>query len=106
MSSLILLLLYHITVTGRMKSNVMTVLQPDLDFRTFTWCVRPLHMHSRIIMSHNVVTEIKQKLTHSKIGKHLASHRDQTPKSTVCTSIVPQTQEPSPSLCQNAISIW
>jgi hypothetical protein len=67
--SVILLLLCQLTVTCRIKSNVMAVLQPDLDFRTFTWSVRPLHMHRRIIMSHNMVTEIKQKVTRRKIGK-------------------------------------
>jgi hypothetical protein len=105
-SSLILLFLFHLIVTCRIKSNVMAVLQPYLDFRTFTWCVRPLHMHRRIIMSQNLVTDIKQKLTRSPIGKQLAFHHDQTSKSTVCTSIVPQTQEPSPSLRRNPISIW
>jgi len=60
----------------------MAVLQPTLDFITFTLCVRLLHMHSRIIMSHNLVTEIKPKLTRSKMGKQLAFHRDLTSKST------------------------
>jgi len=104
-SSLILLLLCHLTVSCRIKSNVMAVLQPDLDFRTFTWCVRPLHMHRWIIMSHNLVTEIKEKLTRSKIGKQLAFHHDQTSKGAVCTAILPQTQEPSPYLRRNPISI-
>jgi len=31
-----------------------------MDSRTFTWCVRPLHMHRWIIMSHNFVTVIKK----------------------------------------------
>jgi hypothetical protein len=57
-------------------------------------------------MSHNLFTEIKPKLTPSKIGKQLAFHRDQMSKSTVCTSILPLTLEPSPSLCRNPISIW
>jgi len=102
----ILPFLCHLTVTCRIKLNVMTVLQPDLGFRTFTRCVRTLHMHRRIIMSHNLVAEFQQKQTHSKIGKQLAFHSEQTSKITVCTSIVPQTQEPSPSLRQNPISIW
>jgi len=84
----------------------MGILQPDLDFRTFTWCVRPLHMHRQIIMSHNLVTEIMPKLTRSKIGIQLAFHRDQTSKSTFCTTILPQTLEPLPSLRWNPISIW
>jgi hypothetical protein len=84
----------------------MTVLQSDLDSRTFTWCARPLHMHRRILMSHNLVTEIKQKLTRSKIGKQLAIHCDQTSKITDCTSNLLQMQEPSPSFLWNPISIW
>jgi len=59
-SSLILLLMCHKPVTCRKKPNVLAVLQPDLDSGTFTWCVRPLHMHRRIIMSHNLVSEIKK----------------------------------------------
>jgi hypothetical protein len=57
-------------------------------------------------MSHNLVTEIKPKLTHSKIGKQLAFHRDQISKITVCATILPQMLEPSPSLRWNPISIW
>jgi len=104
--SLILIVLCHLIVTCRMKLNVMAVIQPDLDFRTFTSCVPPLHMHRQIIMPHNLVTQIMPKLTRSKIGKQLAFHRDQTSKGTVCTYILPQTLEPSPSLCLNPISIW
>jgi len=105
-SSLILLWLCHFTVTCRKKRNVLAVLQCDLDSRNFTWCIEPSHMCRRIIMSHNLVTEIKKKLIHSKIGKQLAFHCNQTSKITVCISIHPQTQEPSPSLCRNPISIW
>jgi hypothetical protein len=57
-------------------------------------------------MSYNLVAEIKQKLTHSNIGKQLAFHRDQTSKMTVRTFIFPQTQEVSPSLHRDPISIW
>ena len=105
-SSQILLLLCYSTVTYRIKSNMMAVLQPDVDFRTFTWCVWPLYMQRPIIMCHNSVPEIKQKLTGSKIGKQLAFHREQTSKSTVYISVLPQTQEPPPSLRRNPISIW
>jgi len=50
-SSLIYLFLCHLTVTCTQKSNVLAVLQPDLDSTTFGLCVWPLHMHNRIIMS-------------------------------------------------------
>jgi hypothetical protein len=105
-SPVIILLHYHLTVTCREISNVWAVLQCDLDSRTFTWCVRPLHMRRRIMMSHNLVTESKNTLTHSKIVKQLTFHHDRMSKTTVCISIPPQTPEPSPSLCQNPISIW
>jgi hypothetical protein len=59
-SSLTLLLLCCLTVTCTRKLNVWAVLQCNLDFRMFTWCVRPLHMHRQIIISHNLVTEIKK----------------------------------------------
>jgi hypothetical protein len=84
----------------------MAILQPNWDSRTFTWCVQPLHMYRRIIVSYNVVTEIKEKLTRSKIGEQLAFHDDQTSKITVCTPILPQRQEPSPSLRRNLIPVW
>jgi uncharacterized membrane protein YwaF len=99
-------LLYHLTVTCRIKLTVMAVLQPDLDSRSFTWCVWPLYMHRQIMISHNFVTEIQQKLTSRKIGKQLAFHCDQASKITVCTAILPLRQEPSPSLRRNPISIW
>jgi len=105
-SSLILLLPCHVIVTCRKKLHVLPVLRCDLDSSTFTWCVWPLHMHRWIIVSHNCVTEIKKQLTRSEIGKQLAFHRDRTSKITVCTSILLRTQEPSPYLHRNLISIW
>jgi len=105
-SSLILLLHCHFIVTCRKKLLILAILQCDVNSRTFTWCIRPLHMQRQIIMSHNFVTEIKNKLTRSEIGKQLAFQRDRTSQITVCISILPQTQEPSPSLRRNPISIW
>jgi len=66
--SLILLLNCHLTATCRKTPHVLAVLQAELESRTFRWCVRPLHMHRRIIMSHNFVTEFKKQLTCSEIG--------------------------------------
>ena len=104
--SLILLLLCCLTVTCKRKLNILAVSQWYMDSRTFTWCVRPLHMHRQIIISHNLVTEIKKKLTRSSFGKHVAFHRDQTSKITVCISILLQTEERSPSVRWNPISLW
>jgi hypothetical protein len=84
---------------------MLHVLQCILDSRTFAWCVRPLHMHRQIIMSHNLVTEIKKKLTRSKIGQQLAFRRDQMSKITVSISIFLQMKEPSQFPRRNPISI-
>jgi len=53
-----------------------------------------------------MVTEIKKKLTCSKIGKQITFHQHLMSKITICLSIPPQTQEPSPCLCPNLISLW
>jgi hypothetical protein len=63
-------------------------------------------MHRRIIVSHNLVTEIKKELTHSKIGKQIAFHIDMRSKITVCLSVPPLMLEPSPCLRPNPKSIW
>ena len=49
---------------------------------------------------------IKEKLTCSQIGKQMTFHWDLTSKITVCVSICPQAQQPSPCLCPNPKSIW
>ena len=65
-----------------------------------------MHMHRRSIMSYNMVTEIKKKLTHSKIGIQIAFHEDKTAKLTFYLSIPRVRKEPSPILRPNPISIW
>jgi len=105
-SSLILLLLGRLTVTCWCKSNVSAMLSPDMDSRTFTWCVWPLHKHRWIIMSHNLFTEIKKKRTRSKSGKQIAFHKQMTSIITLCLSVPLLTQEPSPCLRLNPKSIW
>ena len=102
---LILLLLLHLTVISKQKSNVLAILQPDLDSWPFAWCVRLLHILRQIIMSHNLVIEINKKLTLSKISTQIAFHRDVLSKTTICNIIPLLMQEPSPSLCLNLISM-
>jgi len=104
-SSLIYLLLSHLTVISKQQLHLLPVIQPDLDSRPFAWCVPPLHIDRQVIMSHNSVTEIKKTLTHSKIGTQIAFHRDITSKIQVCLFNSPLTQEPSPCLSPNSISI-
>jgi hypothetical protein len=57
-------------------------------------------------MSHNLVTEIKKKLSHTTIGTQLAFHRDIMSKIQFLLLISPLMQEPSSFLCLNPMSIW
>jgi len=86
--------------------DLFALLQPDTDSRSCAWCVWPLHMHRQIIMSHNIVTGIKNKLTCSTFGKQIAFQWDMTSKIPICLTILPMTQEPLPWHCLNLISIW
>jgi len=104
--SLIYLLLSYITVIDKPKSTVLAILQSDLGSRTFTWCIRPLHRQQWIVMSHNFVTDIKNTLTHSKIGAQIPFYWHLTSKIPICLTIPALAQEPSSCLCSNPISIW
>ena len=55
-----------------------------------------MHIHRPIMVSHNLVTEIKDQLTCNKICTQIAFHRVMTSKSQICHFIPPMTQEPSP----------
>jgi len=104
-SSLISYLLSHSPVISKRKSHMLAVLPPDLDSRPFAWCVRSFHMHRLLIMSHNLGTEIKQKLTLSKIDIQIAFQRNMMSKIQICLFIPPLTHEPSPCIRPNLISI-
>jgi len=104
--SAIFFLLSHLTLIGKQKSSWFAVLQHDLDSRTFAWYIRPLHMHRWIIMSYSLVTKIKKKMTHSKIGTQITFHWYVMSKMTISLSISLLTPEQSPSLRPNPISIW
>ena len=52
-------------------------------------------MHRRIIMTHNLVAEFNQKLTHSKIGTQNAFETDSLPKMAMWVSIAPALHEAS-----------
>jgi len=95
-----------LTVIGEQESDWLAFQQPDMDSRTFALCVRPMHMHRRIIMSHNLVTETKKMLRGRKIGTQIAFRRDMTSNIHICILIPPMTRELSPCLRQNLISIW
>jgi len=99
-------LLSHLKAISKQKSNMLAIMKSDLDSRHFAWCVQSLHMHRRIIMSHNLVTEIKNNLTCSKIRTQIAFHRYLTSKIQIYLVIPPLTQKPSPCLRLNSISMW
>jgi len=63
---------------------MLVIHQPELDPGILAWRKQPLHIHRRIIMSHNLVTEIKEKLTHSEMGKTNAFPRDMSTKIAIC----------------------
>jgi len=57
-------------------------------------------------MPHNLVTESKQKLTHSKMGTQIAIPRITSSKIAICGLTSPVMQELSPFLSPNPIPIW
>ena len=99
-------MLSNVTGTGKSISCLPAICQPDFESRSFAWPVWPLHSHWWNIMSDNLVTEIKKKLTHSKIRTPIDFTRDRSWTWTFWLSIPLATQEPSPYLRPYPISIW
>jgi len=93
----------HWALIAKQKSNVLAIVEPDLDSRTLTCCVWPLHIHRQIIVSHDLVPEIETTMTGSKIGTQMAFREDMTLKIPICSSISTMTWGPSPGLCPNTI---
>ena len=89
-----------------MISTSLVVDQCDGEPRTFASPIRPLDMHWWIIISHNSVTKIKEKLTLSKIGTRIAFARDPSSYITICQCTLLAMHELPPSLRPNPISIW
>jgi len=85
--------------------HLLVFLLPDLEPKPFAWCEWPLHMHWQIIVSHNLVTEIKKMLTHSQICTQIPFQWDMTSKDSICLSIPPVMQELLPFLRLNLISV-
>jgi len=97
--------LSHWTVTVKALWSSLVVLQLNLENTTFAWYVPPMHMHRRRIMSDSVVTEIKYKLTCSKIGSRIAFWLHMKTKKVIWQSILPVTHAQSPFHHLNLISI-
>jgi len=91
---------------GRTISCSLVVSQRDLISRTLAWPIRPLHMHEQIIMSHNLVTEISQKLTCSEMCAGIAFEIDTSSLMPICLFSPPAIQEHSPCPRRYPISIW
>jgi hypothetical protein len=66
----------HLPVRVMTRSCWSIVNQLLLVSSIFVWHIRPLHMHRGIIMSHNLVTEIKKLPTHRKIDLRITFCRD------------------------------
>jgi len=99
-------LLSNVSVTSKSISSLRAICQSDLESRTLERPIRPLHTHWWNIPSHNLVTEILQKLTCSKVGTQFALTSDRSSKLTFRLSISREMREPSPCLCPDPISIW
>jgi hypothetical protein len=63
-------------------------------------------MHLRIIMSHNVVTEINKILTHSKIDTPITICGDMLSIITYCAGSEQMTYKPIQSICPNPFPVW
>jgi hypothetical protein len=72
----------------------------------FLWHIGPLHMAKRIILSYNVVTEIKQILTRVIIDTPIMICGDMSSIITYCTSSVQITYQPIQYVHLNTFPVW
>jgi len=77
----------------------------DIESRTVQWPFRHLHMHRQSIISHTMVTEIKNKLPCSTIDTCIGFQRDTQSKTESCLFSPPATHEPSPFLHRSLTSM-
>jgi hypothetical protein len=82
-SSLFQVLLLNGTITGKSRPSSLAMYEIASEPRTLSCPVTPLPTHWWQILSHNSVTEIKKKLTHSKVCTELVSTTDRTPTLTI-----------------------
>ena len=91
---------------GRTISTSSVVNQSDWESRPLQLSFQRFHMHRQIVMSHNLVTEIKQMLTGSQIATWIAFPRDTLSHIAICLFTPVATQKPSPWVHPNPNSIW
>jgi len=94
------------TEMGRTISLSLVVSPWHWKSRILAWPIRLLHMHRRIIIANTLVTEMKWKLTWSKIGTRIAFQIESSSQIQIWVFISPEIQELSPCLCRNLIAIW
>jgi len=78
----------------------------SLESRTFVRPLGPLHMHKRIIMAHNVVTEIQKILTCVKVDTPITFGADMSSITTCCTGCIQMTYKPIQYVHLNPFSVW
>jgi len=79
----ILVLLSHLTVTGRSILRLVVVSRLDLVSRTFARAIPPLYMHRPILIHYDLFIEFETKLTCSKINTWIAIERNISSKQAV-----------------------
>jgi len=90
-----------LSLLGRTPNN-----QLGLEFRTFVWPVRLLHLHSGTIVSHNVVTEIKKIVSCNKIDTAITFCGNMSSIITYCTGCVQVTNEAIKYVNLNPFPVW
>jgi len=88
-----------------MISSSFVIRLCNLESATLAWPIRPLHMHRWVIMSHILVTEIKEMVTCSKISTHIAFWRDTSSEISISLLTPVETQVQSPFVPPNPVSI-
>jgi len=63
-------------------------------------------MHRQIIMSHNLVTEVKKMFTRRKIGTPITFRGDKSSVIGKCAGSVPMTNESLQFVYLNPIPVW
>lgn len=95
-----------IPATEMLIKGIVVFCQPDVESGTFVLCIVLLNIHRKIIMSHDMVTEIKKILSCSEIETQCAFQCDTTSKIAICLFIPPVMQERSPLICPILTSLW
>jgi len=97
-------MLSHLIITETTIWSSLVIYQPDLEYTTFAWLIKPFDIHWWMIMCQNSVLEMHKRLTGDTIGTIIVFQRNMSSKLTLWLSISPATQETSPFFHPNLIS--